>query len=73
MGPRRGERGQMTRGKSSVRVNAPQQRVPQAAEVRVLGVVDLGDTPRVDPGTDGLPVDLNLLLGADDGERHHRL
>ncbi len=45
----------------------------QTAEVAVLRVVDLGDTPGVDPGTDGLAVDLDLLLGANDRERHQRL
>ncbi len=49
------------------------QSTPEAAEVTVLRVVNLGNPPRVDPSTDGLPVNLNLLLRSDDGERHHGL
>ena len=58
----------MTCGKLSRRVNAPKQRVPQTAEVRVLGVVDLGDTPRVDACTNRLAVNHDLLFRADDRE-----
>jgi hypothetical protein len=39
----------------------------------VFWVVDLGNTPRVYPGTNGLPVAFNLLLRAHDGERKKRL
>ena len=50
-----------------------EQSAPEAAEVAVLGVVNFSDTPRVDPSTDGLAVNLNLLFGTNDGERHHGL
>ena len=36
----------------------------------MLWVVNLGNTPRVDPGTDGLAIDLDLLLRTNDGEGH---
>ena len=39
----------------------------------MLWVVNLGNTPRVDPGTDGLAIDLDLLLRTNDGEGHHGL
>jgi hypothetical protein len=39
----------------------------------VVGVVDLGNTPRVDTRTDWLSLDVDLLLGTDDGERKERL
>ena len=43
---------------------------PQAAEVGVLGVVDLDDAPRIDACTDELAVNFNLVLGTDNGKRH---
>lgn len=39
----------------------------------MFGVVDLGDTPRVDPSTNRLSVDFNLFLGADDGKGEESL
>lgn len=45
----------------------------QALEIRVVGVVHLCDTPRVDTRADGLAVDVDLLLGANDGEREESL
>lgn len=47
-----------------------EQRAAEAAEVAVLGVVDLNDAPRVDARADELAVNLDLVLGADDGEGH---
>lgn len=38
----------------------------------MLGVINLGDTPRVDASSDGLAVDLNLFLGSNDSKRHER-
>ena len=53
--------------------DALEQSTTEAAEVGVLRVVDLDDTPRVDPGTDELTINLNLFLRADNGEGHHSL
>ena len=39
----------------------------------MLRVVDLDDTPRVDPGADELSVDLNFFLRANNREGHHGL
>lgn len=50
-----------------------QQSAPEATEVGVLGVVDLGNTPRIDPSTNKLTVQFNFLLRTDNGERHHSL
>ncbi len=42
---------------------------PELAKVGVLGVVDLSNTPWVDACANGLSVNVNLFLGADDGKR----
>lgn len=42
----------------------------ETSKVRVLGVVNLNDTPRVLAGTDRLAVDYDVFLGTDNGERH---
>ena len=61
------------RGESVKSLHVLEQSTAQTAEVAVLGVVNFSDTPGVDPSTDGLAVNLNLLLGTNDGERHHSL
>ena len=53
--------------------NLLEQGAPKAAEVTVLGIVDLRNAPRVDSSTDRLAIHLNFLLGANDRERHHGL
>lgn len=52
--------------------DALQESTTETAEVAVLRVVDLSNTPGVDPGADGLAVNLNLLLRTNDREGHHR-
>lgn len=39
----------------------------------MLWVIDLYDTPWVNPSTNGLTVNFDFLLGADDGERKKSL
>lgn len=53
--------------------NSLQQSASQPAEVRVFRVIDLGNTPGVYPGTNGLPVTFNLLLATHNGKRKKRL
>jgi hypothetical protein len=46
---------------------------PQANKIRVVGVIDFNDAPRVDSGTDWLAIDFDLLFGAYNGERQESL
>ena len=50
-----------------------EQRAPKPAEVGMLRVVDLRDTPWVDPRTDQLTIHFDLILRANDRKRHKRL
>lgn len=50
-----------------------QEGTPQPAEVRVLRVVDLCDTPWVYPSPYGLAVNFDLFLRSDDREGKKRL
>lgn len=40
----------------------------ESAEVRMLGVVDFRNTPRVDTSSDGLPINFNFFLGTNNGK-----